>query len=1429
MMSIWKLRVGAENYYLSQVANGVEDYYTGRGEDSGRWLGTAATGLGLSLADPVVGDDLRAVLAGLQPGTGQSPNGGPPTVFKGRVPGFDLTLAAPKSVSVLYALGDPLVESVVVAAHDRAVDTALAWLERETCFVRRGSNNRASAAGASADFGTRRLPGAGFVAAGFRHRTSRAGDPHLHTHVLVANITRGPDGRWSALDAQGLYRAKHTAGAVFRTALAHELTEQLGVAWRPAGKGLIEIAGVPAEVLTTFSKRRVEIEAAMAQAGSQGAAAAAEAMLRTRAAKAEIDPLSMREDWAGEAAALGFDTVAVDALLAGRHPLPDETALVVRLPDPVTGEVNERQVRSGEFAVWVGERMADVDSTCTRHQILEIVATYLPTGISPTTLEDVTRWVLAQPELIPIPASAGVAGASAGWEQRWTSHRLIAIETETTEAIGDATPVAVPVPIGYVEHVINASKLGPDQAAAVRTLCSTGRTVSVLVGRAGTGKTYTLAAVREVLADFGHRRRIIGVAPSARAARELADGAGIEAFTFPRFELHQAGSLAAGDVVIVDEAGMAATVDLHRVISQARHVGAQVILVGDHHQLPEIGAGGVFKAAVDILGNQVAELTINRRQQAVWEHAALDELRHGNPQAGFRTYHEHGHVTIAPTTTEIHQMAVAAWAQAHRTGVNGVLLAGTRSEAKALNRLARLQVADELSGSVLEVRGRQFQAGDRVVLLRNSPDTAGHLDLRYRRPTRVDNGMIGTIWRIRRDGRVDLKLVNGTPIRLAADYVQAGYVDHGYATTIHKAQGITCDRMFLVGPAGLYREAVYVAMSRARHGSFLFATASQAAELVERPHTAGIPLLAEHVDELDFDVKQAVAQSRAKTLASLHDPLLPTISRIADEYHLDWLWNRHVQVRHHTARLVADGYTDPTNAALRLARARAHRQFLTSGTQVNAADWDNIGTVIAVIDTSGTAVVEFTSTTGRTAHKILEWADIRPVNHPEPADTTPEADAYFDLAQAAVDEHLADWTVALQTDGIHPDEPHLLPAAIAMRRQRLTLTLAAEAPAWVTYWYGARPADPAGAQVWDDEISHLAAWRDARHLDPDTPGYGTQPDDPQLGRRWAEHQDRSLATREWLHDHTAELPAPRPAPIDIAAVRERIAELDQLMADAPVDQTRIITALHNGELHPTDLDTALDQAAGTQKARRQWIVEHWPHVVEHAELTKLSNSHDPLPHWPAPIPPEVQRCLDELAALIPDAPDTEPLPDLDQRLADARPEAVKARLQQERTHLRNRLTVVDTALTQADDAQRQLLNQHRERLTSRIDDVERQIRGHGSRVAMWNWGRRPDGLVDAIAQRTNHLAHDAIANNHPWVTEAVNQWTNNHPGRSIAELHSLIRDIAAYRERANQLDLNDPLGPAPDHRALHQHRNDLDQRLQATVSMRPHVDHQLSL
>ena len=193
-MSLWKLRVGAESYYLAQIASGLDEYYTGAGEAPGQWSGSGSAALGLS--GQVAGDDLRAVLAGLAPGTALTPNGTTLASHARRVPGFDLTFSVPKSVSVLWALGDPIVQAEVAAGCEAALQESMAWLEREACFVRRGTNNRKARVD-PAEFGTRRMVGEGFVAAQFPHRTSRMGDPHLHWHVLVASTARGIDGRWN--------------------------------------------------------------------------------------------------------------------------------------------------------------------------------------------------------------------------------------------------------------------------------------------------------------------------------------------------------------------------------------------------------------------------------------------------------------------------------------------------------------------------------------------------------------------------------------------------------------------------------------------------------------------------------------------------------------------------------------------------------------------------------------------------------------------------------------------------------------------------------------------------------------------------------------------------------------------------------------------------------------------------------------------------------------------------------------------------------------------------------------------------------------------------------------------------------------------------------------------------------------------------------
>ena len=581
------------------------------------------------------------------------------------------------------------------------------------------------------------------------------------------------------------------------------------------------------------------------------------------------------------------------------------------------------------------------------------------------------------------------------------------------------------------------------------------------------------------------------------------------------------------------------------------------------------------------------------------------------------------------------------------------------------------------------------------------------------RPTRIDNGMVGTIRAVHGDDSIDIQLANGRNLRIAGAYVRAGFIDHGYATTIHKAQGLTCDQVFLVGPNGLYREAVYVAMSRARHGAFVYATSTQIAELVERSHTTGIPLEVEHVDELDHDVRRAVETSRAKMLALTHDRLLQPIANVAAQHHLDWLWDRHVRCRSVAADTRPRRLHRPHRRPIRLELARAHRHYLSVGSRVNAADWDNLGTVLAVLDRTGTALVEFISSDGRRhTRKTLEWADLRPVDQPERVDLTDDATAYFTLAQAAIDEHAADWHTQLRRRGLHPDELHIIPAAIAVRRQRLAHTLAGDPPRGSPGGTGPDPPTPPAPKYGTTKSPSSPPGATPTTSTPTPPATAPDPDDERHATRWAEHLDRSLATRHWLHHHSPTLPPPDPQPVDIAAVRHRLTELDALLATAPPDQTRIIDAIRTGDLTPADIHQALLDAAHTQDARRHWILEHWPHVVEHAELTRISNTHDPLAHWPQPHSPEVLDRHQQLRTISTDTPENATLHQLDERMANAHPLATQRRLQHHRAALTARLNQLDAVTPHADDTQAALLATHRQRLIARLADIDHQTARH---------------------------------------------------------------------------------------------------------------------
>jgi conjugative relaxase-like TrwC/TraI family protein len=811
MLSIGKLAAGREDYYLASLAATGDEYYLDPTEIPGRWHGALAGRLGL--AGTVDADAFRAVLDGCHPdGTGLVPGAG----GKGRVTGFDLTFSAPKSVTLLWALSDADTAAAVVAAHDAAVADAFGALEAEAVFARRGH------AGATT------IPGRGLVAAGFGHRTSRAGDPQLHTHLVTANLTVGTDGRWSAPDGRAVYGWVKTTGYLYQAALRARLTETLGVTWTPVRKGVAEIEGITAAQRDRFSTRRAEITAELARLGYTTTRAARTATLTTRPAKDRTVGLDqLRHIWADQAAAVDLDITTLPA-----HPLE----LGDRL-EPSEVELTDRLLAADGLTAQA--------TSFDRRTILQALAAGHQDGALPDRLRaDADRFV-AHPDVIPLATTTPAGGP------RHTTRGLLFVEAHLigTALTPPDRPVGVAPPAILDRVLTDRPGLTSEQQAMVTRLVTSGAGVDVVVGRAGTGKTYALDAARAAWTAAGHR--VIGTALAARAAIELQDGAGIPSGTIDRLlvDLDRPGPLSGltpNTVVVVDEAGMVGTRKLDRLLTHTRAAGAKLVLVGDPRQLPEIDAGGALGHLARRL--PAVELTGNRRQEQPWERAALDELRAGAVTTAVADYHRAGRITLTPTADTARQALVDDWWHATQTGPGvAAMYALGRADVADLNRRARahLRASGRLTGPDITICGRDLAVGDHVLALRND------------RRLGVTNGTVGTLTELSPD-RAVITTTNG-PVTLTGDYLTAGHLTHAYATTIHKAQGATVDHAFLLGSDHLYREAGYVGLSRARTSTRLY--------LVD-PTT---PTDRDRPDPIR-DLAIALNDSRAQTLATDQHP-----------------------------------------------------------------------------------------------------------------------------------------------------------------------------------------------------------------------------------------------------------------------------------------------------------------------------------------------------------------------------------------------------------------------------------------------------------------------------------------------------------------------------------------------------------------------------
>src|SRR3954447_10243219 len=648
MLSLGKLAAGpdAGRYYEDAVARGREDYYAGEGEAPGQWVGGGATTLGLqgTVDDGQVGH----LLAGEDPATGVLLGR---RITEGRVAGFDVTFKAPKSVAILFCIGEPQVAGVLRECHEAAVVDAIGYLEREACQARRGKD------------GLAQVQGKGFVAAAFGHRTSRAGDPLLHTHVVVANRVQGPDGRWTALDARPIFRQGKTAGFIYQARLRQEVTERLGLEWGEVRKGAADLAGFSRELVEHFSQRRKEILEVLERRGESSLLAAQTAALATRAGKDYGVPMErLREEWRARAAEHGLDRQRCEELLSKA---PAQLELLRDEPD-------------------LGDLLTNA-STFTRRDVLQAVTSSHRAGASARGLEAEVEALLANNEVVRITAPAA--------EPRYTTLDQVRLERELLDrslerqdaGVGRARP-------DLTEDAIARRSLSDEQAELVRAVTSSGRGVEVIRAPAGAGKTFALDAAREAWARSGIE--VTGCALSARAAAELREQAAIETATIARLKhaVAHGHSLPIQSVLIVDEAGMVGTRDLAELARHADERAAKLVLVGDERQLPEIEAGGAVRALASRCG--ALELREVRRQQETWDRDALGALREGRVEEWARSYADADRLVTRSTAAAVREQLADDWWQSRERGGDSLMVALRRNDVADLNQRARERTRD---------------------------------------------------------------------------------------------------------------------------------------------------------------------------------------------------------------------------------------------------------------------------------------------------------------------------------------------------------------------------------------------------------------------------------------------------------------------------------------------------------------------------------------------------------------------------------------------------------------------------------------------------------------------------------------------------------------------------------------------------------------
>ncbi|WP_299960521.1 MobF family relaxase [uncultured Modestobacter sp.] len=763
------------------------------------------------------------------------------------VAGYDLTFSPVKSVSTLWAIAPREVAAVIEQAHADAVADTLTWFEDHAAFTRTGHQ------------GVAQVDVRGLIAPSFTHRDSRAGDPDLHTHVAISNKVQTLDGRWLALDGRPIHKNVVAASERYNTRLEALLVERLGVRFadRPgpeAGKRPVrEIVGVDGPLPRFWSSRRTAIDARRALLSAQfqadhgrpptmkeSVSLAQQANLETRQAKHEPRSYAhQRASWRTEALAVlgGDDRLRryLDGVLRGHSPrrvqratdawVNETAAALVSVVASARATWQESHVRAEaeRRTRAAGITLPDVDRA-----VDAIVAAALSPQLS---IRLGAQEAIKQP--VALCRTDGTSVFSVAGSARYTSSEIITAERTVLAVAGRRDGRVIPatsVDLALLESAANGAKLNPGQVQLVHELATSGARVQLALAPAGTGKTTALRTLAAAWQSGGGT--VVGLAPSAAASAVLREQLGTDTDTLAKL-VHAVTSgadvptwvtsIGPDTLVVVDEAGMASTPDLARMVEFVVEAGGSVRLVGDDRQLAAIGAGGLLRDLAASHGavslTQVVRFTdpgTGAPNHA--EGAASLALRDGDP-AALAYYVDRGRVHVGDLAT-VTDGAYEAWATDRAAGRDAIMLAPTRELVAELNNRARDERLARTTGptghDVALADSARASAGDSVITRRNERTIPiGATDW-------VKNGDRWTVAEVHASGALEVvHRRTGRHVTLPADYVR-DHVTLGYATTVHGAQGLTAESCYAITTGTESRQLLYVALTRGRHANHVF-------------------------------------------------------------------------------------------------------------------------------------------------------------------------------------------------------------------------------------------------------------------------------------------------------------------------------------------------------------------------------------------------------------------------------------------------------------------------------------------------------------------------------------------------------------------------------------------------------------------------------